>query len=84
MIGSADFEFFRENGFLLLPEVIGADEIDRLKKVTDQFVESSREVSGPSEIYEFEDDHTSRRPRVQRIKTPHLHHPVFDACCAIR
>lgn len=79
MIGSKDVEFFRENGFLLLPEVIAPDEIDRLKEVIDEFVESSRQVSGPSEIYEFEDDHTPQRPRVQRIKTPHLHHPVFDA-----
>lgn len=79
MISSADVEFFQENGFILLPEIIPAIEMDRLKEITDQFVESSREVSGPSEIFEFEADHRPDRPRVQRIKTPHLHHPVYDA-----
>ncbi len=79
MISDQDIEFYHRSGYLLVPEVFSPAEIAELRAVTEEFVERSREISEHTEVYDLEDDHTASRPRVRRIKTPHLHHPAYAA-----
>jgi phytanoyl-CoA hydroxylase len=45
--------------------------------VTDRFVDKARAVAANDEIYDLEESHSSDKPRVRRIKTPHLHDPEY-------
>lgn len=77
MIGEQDVTFYDENGYLVVPGVLGAEEVAELKDVTKGFVEAARKVSVHNDIYDLEDSHSAGEPRVRRIKTPHLHHEVY-------
>src|ERR1700722_19749662 len=68
---------YHEIGAIVVPDILSADEVLRLRRVTDEFVERARDVTTHNEIYDLEDSHTRENPRVRRIKTAHLHHPEY-------
>ena len=73
MLSPTTLAAYRRDGFIVLPDILSAAEVDALRRVTDEFVEGARAVSANNEIYDLEDSHSSAEPRVRRIKTPHLH-----------
>jgi len=77
MISDDDVQFYRENGYLVVPDVLSAEDVAELREVTAEFVEAARQVSEHDDIYDLEDSHSAAEPRVRRIKTPHLHHPTY-------
>jgi ectoine hydroxylase-related dioxygenase (phytanoyl-CoA dioxygenase family) len=79
MIGEQDVAFYRENGYLVVREVLSRNEVEELRRVTAEFVEKARAISAHDEIYDLEDTHSAAEPRVRRIKTPHLWHPTYAA-----
>jgi ectoine hydroxylase-related dioxygenase (phytanoyl-CoA dioxygenase family) len=79
MISEQDVALYRENGYLVVRDVLSRSEVEELRRVTDEFVEKARAVSAHDEIYDLEDSHSAAEPRVRRIKTPHLWHPTYAA-----
>jgi phytanoyl-CoA hydroxylase len=79
MISQQDVAFYRDNGYLVVREVLSRSEVEELRRVTDEFVEKARAVSTHDEIYDLEDSHAAVEPRVRRIKAPHLWHPTYAA-----
>jgi ectoine hydroxylase-related dioxygenase (phytanoyl-CoA dioxygenase family) len=79
MLTQAQIDTYHEVGAIVVPDVLSQEEIRALRRVTDAFVERSRAVSTHTEIFDLEDTHTNAQPRVRRIKTPHLHDPVYGA-----
>ncbi len=79
MLSQAQIDEYNRVGAIVVPDVLSADEVDELRRVTDGFVERARQVSAHDAIYDLEDTHSEREPRVRRIKTPHLHHKAFGA-----
>ncbi|HUC71417.1 MAG TPA: phytanoyl-CoA dioxygenase family protein, partial [Stellaceae bacterium] len=77
MLSTATLASYRRDGFVVLPDILTAAEVDALRRVTDDFVQAARSVGANDEIYDLEDSHSSAEPRVRRIKTPHLHHPEY-------
>ena len=77
MISEQDISFYRENGYLVVENVLSKDEVEELRCVTDNFVEKARSVSTHNEVYDLEVSHSSNEPRVRRIKTPHAHHESY-------
>ena len=77
MITDRDVAFYREQGYLVVPDVLGAAEVEELRKVTERFVEDARSRTTHDEIYDLEDSHSAREPRVRRIKTPHQWHDAY-------
>jgi phytanoyl-CoA hydroxylase len=77
MLSSSALSAYRRDGFVVVPDVLGAGDIDALRQVTDALVEGARTVSANDDIYDLEDSHSPAEPRVRRIKTPHLHHPEY-------
>jgi phytanoyl-CoA hydroxylase len=77
MISQADVAFYREQGYLVVQNVLKREEVEELRRVTDEFVEKAREVRVHDDIYDLEDSHSAREPRVRRIKTPHQWHPAY-------
>jgi ectoine hydroxylase-related dioxygenase (phytanoyl-CoA dioxygenase family) len=77
MLSKTQIEEYNEIGAIVVADVLSADEVQRLRDVTDGFVERARSVTVHNDIYDLEDSHTSENPRVRRIKTAHLHHSEY-------
>jgi phytanoyl-CoA hydroxylase len=77
MLTQAQIDEYNRIGATVVPDVLSADEVQELRRVTDEFVQKSRTVSTHDEIYDLEDSHSANEPRVRRIKTPHAHHPAY-------
>ena len=75
MLTKTQIAEYHEIGAIVVPDILSVDEVLRLRRVTDEFVERARDVTAHNEIYDLEDSHTRENPRVRRIKTSHLHHP---------
>jgi ectoine hydroxylase-related dioxygenase (phytanoyl-CoA dioxygenase family) len=77
MLTQAQKDEYDRGGAIVVPDVLTAEEVEELRRVTDGFVERSRRVAAHDAIYDLEDSHTPEQPRVRRIKAPHLHHPAY-------
>ena len=77
MLNQTQIDEYNRVGAIVVPDVLTQDEVQRLRRVTDEFVEKARAVAQHNEIYDLEDTHTPQQPRVRRIKSPHLHDPAY-------
>jgi phytanoyl-CoA hydroxylase len=77
MISQQDVAFYREQGYLVVADVLSGPEVEELRRVTDQFVENARSRTSHDDVYDLEDSHSAAEPRVRRIKTPHLWHERY-------
>ena len=68
---------YERDGFIVVPDVFSAAEIDELRAVTDGFVARSATVAANDEVYDLEDTHSAAGPRVRRLKAPHLIDPAY-------
>lgn len=70
VISDQDVEFYRENGYLVVPDVLTPEQLDALRADTDRVVAGAAAVSENDETYDLEDSHSPSAPRVRRIKNP--------------
>src|SRR5260221_1887372 len=77
MISDRDIAFYREHGYIVVPDVLDTQTLSATRQVIAEFIEGARGVTRHTEIYDFEPSHRPETPRVRRIKTPHLHHDIF-------
>ena len=70
MLSQTDVERYNRDGFIVVPGVLGKDEVAGLRQATDDLVEKSRTVSAHNEVYDLEPGHSGEQPKVRRIKTP--------------
>jgi ectoine hydroxylase-related dioxygenase (phytanoyl-CoA dioxygenase family) len=77
MITEQDVAFYNDHGYLIVQDVLSRDEVEELRRVTDEFIEKARTIGAHDDIYDLEDSHSAADPRVRRIKTPHLWHPAY-------
>ena len=78
MLSQEQISFYHENGYLVVEDVLSAEELQALQRVTDEFVERSRSVSQHNDVYDLEENHSPERPRLRRIKNPIAQHAVYD------
>jgi ectoine hydroxylase-related dioxygenase (phytanoyl-CoA dioxygenase family) len=79
MLTQAQIEQYNRVGAIVVPDILTPDEVARLRRVTDMFVEKSRAETTHTDIFDLEDTHTPAQPRVRRIKSPHQHDPAYAA-----
>jgi phytanoyl-CoA hydroxylase len=77
MLSDAQRSRYEQDGFIVVPEVFSATEIEELRRVTDEFVAASTMVSANDDVYDLEDTHSPQEPRVRRLKAPHLIHDAY-------
>ncbi len=77
MIQDRDVAAYREQGFLVVPDVLDAAELAAARAEVARILEGARGLAGHTDVYDLEPDHTPDAPRVRRIKTPHRHTPFF-------
>ncbi|MGH7068522.1 MAG: phytanoyl-CoA dioxygenase family protein [Acetobacteraceae bacterium] len=76
-MSEADVARYRRDGFVAVPGLLDAAELEAIRVVIAEMVASAAEVDQNNEIYDLEIGHTRQAPRVRRIKTPHKVHKVF-------
>lgn len=77
MLTQEQIAFYREQGYLGVENVLSQREVDDLRRVTDAFVEKSREVVEHTEVFDLEPGHTPENPKLRRLKSPIEQHEVY-------
>ena len=77
MISDSQVDFYRKHGFVVVESVLDAAMLSRTKSVVAELVEGARGLATHTDVYDLEPTHRPDRPRVRRIKKPHLLNPVF-------
>src|SRR5215468_11387881 len=78
MISERDVETYRRDGVIVVPEVLDAAMLARVRQVVAEVVAGAAEVTEHTDVYDLEPNHDRDNPRVRRIKTPHKVHPIFN------
>jgi hypothetical protein len=68
---------YRDTGVLVLPGMLDADMLSRARQVIAEFEGQSATVSQHTDVFDLEPGHRPDAPRLRRIKSPHLNHPLF-------
>ena len=79
MLTPSQVDAYKRDGAIVVADVLSHAELMELRAVTADFVEKARHVAKHDAIYDLEDSHSAREPRVRRIKAPHLHHKAYGA-----
>src|SRR4051794_4854325 len=77
MITQEQVEFYRENGYIMVENLADAAALERMREVIRGYVDKASGIKDHDDIYDLEPGHTPERPRVRRIKKPHVVDPVF-------
>ncbi|MFT4560535.1 MAG: ectoine hydroxylase [Gammaproteobacteria bacterium] len=70
-------EAYFESGYLLLPEFLKQNWLDRIREVSALFVERSRACTKSDSMFDVEPSHRSDAPKLRRLSFPVDHHEVF-------
>jgi ectoine hydroxylase-related dioxygenase (phytanoyl-CoA dioxygenase family) len=77
MITPAERALYDKQGYIVVKNVLSADELKPIRKLVNEFVDGARGKTAHDAIHDLEPGHTPDNPKVRRIKTPHLHHQAF-------
>jgi ectoine hydroxylase-related dioxygenase (phytanoyl-CoA dioxygenase family) len=77
MLTPEQIESYRENGFVVAHQVLDPATLSALRQKIAEILDGARGVSSHTDVYDLEPTHRPDRPRVRRIKTPHVHFPLF-------
>jgi phytanoyl-CoA hydroxylase len=78
MITETQVQFYRDNGYVVVENVLDAAMLSRIKTVVTEILAGAKGVATHTDVYDFEPSHTPERPRVRRIKKPTQVNPVFQ------
>lgn len=77
VLTQAQRAFYFANGFLAAEGVVPAGVLDRLRALSDEFLERSRSVTESNDVFDLAPDHSAARPHVRRLRRPVDQHPFF-------
>ena len=72
-------EAYFSQGFVTIPNAIPGDWIERLKQLSDQFLDASRRFSVSDNVFDIGPKHAPHAPHVRRLKALVDRHPDFWA-----
>ena len=78
MLTSRQKNFYEDNGYLMVEDVITKDQLNKLQDITYDFIESSRQVTENDDVFDLDEGHSAENPRLTRIKLPHKQNKYFD------
>ena len=78
LLADSQVAFYRENGYLIVEDVLTPDQVDEGRRIVEDFTERSRSVTESNDVFDLEPDHTSERPAIRRLKQPAKQHRFFD------
>ena len=76
-LSEAQYCQYRDDGFVVVEDVLAADELKGLREATEELLAGARGISAHTDLYDLDDSHRPDTPRVRRLKEPHRFHPAF-------
>ena len=77
MLTDAQIAQYGDDGYTIVADVLEAETLAELRRVTDEVVASAAGIEEHTDILDLEASHRPDSPRVRRIKRPHLAHPFY-------
>ena len=77
MLSQEQIDFYHADGYLAVDNVISSEVVEELRRVTDEFVERSREATEHTDVFDLEPEHSRDAPKLRRLKSPVLQHEVY-------
>jgi ectoine hydroxylase-related dioxygenase (phytanoyl-CoA dioxygenase family) len=77
VLSKDEVEFYNDQGYLLVEDVISQKQLDEMLSLVNNFFETSKNITENDNIYDLEDGHSSTNPRLKRVKQPHQHTKFF-------
>jgi hypothetical protein len=68
---------YRREGWLAVPGVVDSTWLERLRAVTDEFVEQSRTLTEPNLLFDLDEGHSAAEPRLRRLSSPADVHDTY-------
>jgi ectoine hydroxylase-related dioxygenase (phytanoyl-CoA dioxygenase family) len=78
MLSLAQIASYRDQGYLVVPDVLDAPTLDTVRAEMARILEGARAVTAHTDMYDLEPGHRADDPRVRRVKTPHRFFPIFE------
>ena len=70
-------QLYFDQGFLKIDGLMDDDWLNRLRSLSDDFIEASRAETESGEAYDLAPDHSAEKPYVRRLRGPEARHPGF-------
>ncbi|MFY0633896.1 MAG: phytanoyl-CoA dioxygenase family protein [Vannielia sp.] len=77
MLTKEQKEFYEENGYLMVEDVVDPDQLAKMQQITAEMIDEARPLTESDERYDLDKGHTADNPRLTRIKLPHKQNPYF-------
>ena len=77
ILSNDQIEFYNNEGYVLVEDVISEDQLNAMLKIVDDFFEKSKAIKENDNIFDLEEGHSANNPRLKRVKQPHQHTPFF-------
>ncbi len=78
MLTDEQVKQYRTDGYVTVAGLLPPDEIEELRRVTEEFVDKSRHATDHTDEFDLEPGHTAEAPRLRRLKHPEKLHPAYD------
>jgi len=78
MLTKDQVDFYNTNGYVTVAGVLQSEETEELRRVTEEFVDKSRQATEHTDEFDLEPGHTAEAPRLRRLKYPERQHPAYD------
>lgn len=77
MLTSDQKAHYDDHGYVKVEQVVTADQLAELRRITYDLIEQSRTVTESNAVFDLDEGHSADAPRLTRIKLPHKQHPYF-------
>ena len=77
VLSQAQREQYRRSGWVAVPGLVDSEWLERLRRVTDEFVDASRELNESNILYDLDVGHSADEPRLRRLSSPTDLHETY-------
>ena len=77
VLSQAQSAHYQQKGWVAVPGLVDSEWLDRLRRVTDEFVEASRELTDSNILYDLDEGHSAEEPRLRRLSSPTDLHEAY-------
>ena len=75
ILSNDQIEFYNNEGYVLVEDVISEDQLNAMLKIVDDFFEKSKAIKENDNIFDLEEGHSANNPRLKRLSNLiNIHH----------
>ena len=77
VLSEAQREHYQRSGWVAVPGLVDSEWLERLRRVTDEFVEQSRALTESNIVFDLDVGHSADEPRLRRLSSPTDLHETY-------